>query len=71
MEPSWVKKYEANSEKPEDDFAAWLQFVYLPNCMQDEQSVHSSIVPQALQYLGDDLKRGRLLQLLIELDSLV
>jgi hypothetical protein len=29
------------------------------------------IVPQAMKFFGDDMQKGKLLQLLIELDSLV
>ena len=70
-EPAWVNNYEANIVRADDDFIEWLQFVYLPNFFQQLERSHSSIVPQAMRFFGDDVKRGRLLQLLIELDALV
>lgn len=70
-EPLWVKDYEANTKIIHNDFSEWLQFVYLPNCLQNNGSSISSIVPQAIKYFGDDVKKGKLLQLLIELDALV
>jgi len=70
-EPAWVKDYEANTKIIHNDFAEWLQFVYLPNCMQNKGSSNASIVPQAMKYFGDDVKKGKLLQLLIELDALI
>ena len=70
-EPAWVRNYEANMERVNDNFTEWLQFVYLPNCLQNKAGTTPSIVPQAMKYFGDDVKKGRLLQLLIELDALV
>ena len=70
-EPLWVNDYEANTKIVHNDFAEWLQFVYLPNCLQNKGSSISSIVPQAIKYFGDDVRKGKLLQLLIELDALV
>jgi uncharacterized protein YqcC (DUF446 family) len=62
--PPWVK-----------EFSEWLQFVYLPNRMQEAASNRwviekKYIVPQAVKFFGNDVKKGKLLQLLIELDSL-
>jgi hypothetical protein len=31
----------------------------------------SYVVPQAIHYFGDDIKKGKLLELLIELDALI
>lgn len=70
-EPAWVKNYEAQKIFLQDDFAEWLQFVYLPNFMPGKTSAAPSIVPQARKYFGDDVKKGKLLQLLIELDALL
>jgi uncharacterized protein YqcC (DUF446 family) len=71
--PIWVNDYAERSIATEDDFTGWLQFVYLPNVMQKESSAGTKklIVPQALQFLGEDIQKGTLLQLLIELDSLL
>ena len=70
-EPDWVKDYEANIKIMHNDFAEWLQFVYLPNCLQNKRSSIVRIVPQAMKYFGEDVQKGKLLQLLIELDALV
>jgi uncharacterized protein YqcC (DUF446 family) len=73
--PPWVKEFEKRSINTGSDFSEWLQFVYLPNRMQEAASNHwviekKYIVPQAVKFFGNDIKKGRLLQLLIELDSL-
>lgn len=71
--PEWVLDFTQQHIATQEDFAGWLQFVYLPNRLQDENrpmDIERLIVPQALRFFGDDLKKGRLLQLLIELDSL-
>lgn len=70
-DPLWVKNYEANINLVHDDFAEWLQYVYLPNCMWHKAAAAQSIVPQAMKYFGNDVRKGKLLELLIELDALV
>ncbi len=70
-EPGWVKSYEATVSVMHNDFAEWLQFVYLPNCMRYPAVASPSIVPQAMKYFGSDIQKGKLLQLLIELDALI
>jgi uncharacterized protein YqcC (DUF446 family) len=73
--PYWVNEFPQNNIKTEQDFAEWLQFVYLPNMMQLENrssmGAEKYIVPQAIQFFGDDVQKGKLLQLLIELDGLL
>ena len=71
--PAWVNDYAERSIATEEDFAGWLQFVYLPNLgYRDWQAGDKKlIVPQAIRFFGEDVKKGRLLQLLIELDSLI
>lgn len=73
--PYWVNEFTNSTIKTEQDFAEWLQFVYLPNMMQLENrssmGVEKYIVPQAVKFFGDDVQKGKLLQLLIELDSLL
>lgn len=73
--PPWVNEFKNSSIKTEQDFAEWLQFVYLPNMMQLENrtsmGAEKYIVPQAVKFFSDDVQKGRLLQLLIELDSLL
>jgi uncharacterized protein YqcC (DUF446 family) len=73
--PYWVNEFTQSNIKTEQDFAEWLQFVYLPNMMQVENrssmGAEKYIVPQAVQFFGEDVQKGKLLQLLIELDSLL
>lgn len=72
--PEWVTDFGSREIMSEEDFAEWLQFVYLPNLMQyDNRNVVAAekyIVPQAMKFFGVDLRKGKLLQLLIELDAL-
>lgn len=73
--PAWVKEFEKRTISNLEDFSGWLQFVYLPNRIQEAGNIkHTAekiyIVPQAMKFFGNDLKKGKLLQLLIELDSL-
>ncbi len=72
--PGWVTDFTCQEIMCSEDFAGWLQFVYLPNLMRREagQAAVSEkyIVPQAVKYFAEDIKKGRLLQLLVELDSL-
>ncbi len=73
--PAWVKEFEKRTISNLEDFSGWLQFVYLPNRIQEAESRQPVIeriyiVPQAVKFLGSDLKKGKLLQLLVELDSL-
>lgn len=70
--PGWVSDYEQKRMNSEEDFLEWLQFVYLPNCKVHTSTVKRNyIVPQAIQFFGEDVKKGKLLQLLIELDALL
>lgn len=70
--PAWVMDYKRKMIQDEQDFLEWLQFIYLPNCMSatvmDKKVL---IVPQAMKFFGEDVKKGKLLQLLVELDSLI
>ena len=73
--PAWVKEFEKRMITNREDFSEWLQFVYLPNRVQETESRQPVlekiyIVPQAVKFFGNDIKKGKLLQLLIELDSL-
>ncbi|MBU9936792.1 MAG: YqcC family protein [Ferruginibacter sp.] len=73
--PAWVKEFEKRTITNREDFSEWLQFVYLPNRVQEAESRQPVmekiyIVPQAVKFFGSDIKKGKLLQLLIELDSL-
>jgi uncharacterized protein YqcC (DUF446 family) len=73
--PAWVKRFEAGAINNGDDFIEWLQFVYLPNRMQENENgsfTHEKfyIVPQVMSFFGEDIGKGKLLQLLIELDAI-
>lgn len=68
--PEWVWRYR---EMPESkvEFGEWLQFVFLPNKLKGNRDFFpGSIAPQAVRFFGSDVHKGRLLQLLVELDSL-
>lgn len=71
--PQWVTDFKQH-QIGEEDFEEWLQFIYLPNLLLGEMVKaglpQKYIVPQAVKYFGNDLKKGKLLQLLVELDSL-
>lgn len=72
--PAWVNEFDKRAIASVEDFSEWLQFVYLPNMQQVESKSGNNpdnyIVPQAMRFFGEDMKKGKLLQLLIELDSL-
>jgi uncharacterized protein YqcC (DUF446 family) len=68
--PQWVRQFKTGPLKHEQEFAEWLQFVYLPNCAQHRALGKNDIALQAAKYLGKDPSREKLLQLLIELDAL-
>jgi uncharacterized protein YqcC (DUF446 family) len=72
--PDWVTDYSTREIISEEDFAGWLQFVLLPNLQQQNSlmtgRVKNYVAPQAVRFFSHDVKKGRLLQLLIELDSL-
>ena len=78
IKPVAIKKQDHNVYVLDmgQNFAGWLQFIYLPNIMQPENrrnmtTAENYIVPQAMQFFGADMQKGKLLQLLVELDSLV
>jgi uncharacterized protein YqcC (DUF446 family) len=73
--PAWVNEFEKININNGADFNEWLQFVFLPNRMQETTNNawiidKTYIVPQAVKFFGSDIKKGKLLQLLIELDAL-
>ena len=73
--PDWVKGYDDKNNISTTDFSQWLQFVFVPNHLQTHNIISIAekklIVPNAIKYFGDDVKKGKLLQILIELDSLL
>lgn len=72
--PAWVSDYENRGVITAENFNEWLQFIFLPNRQMDleirnrEQGHY--IAPQAVKIFRGDSSRNKLLQLLIELDSL-
>lgn len=73
--PEWVKEFGKKRTDAGDDFIEWLQFIYLPNMLPEVENKQQLpekifIVPQAVKFLGRDIQKGKLLQLLIELDSI-
>ncbi len=72
MPPVWVYQFELLEQIKDEDFLEWLQYVYLPNCKNARMSsVNSRIALQAKKYWIEDWQKGKLLQLLIELDALI
>lgn len=72
-QPQWVNDFGRRETKCPGDFTEWLQFIFLPNLLQngvDSINEKKFVAPQAMRFLGEDVKRGELLRLLIELDSL-
>lgn len=68
--PEWVHHYQKEPQT-QVEFSEWLQFVFLPNKVQGNKPGDvENIAPQAVKFFGDDVKKGKLLQLLVELDSL-
>jgi hypothetical protein len=68
--PVWVRHFVPVSLNKEQEFFEWLQFVYLPNCVQKNKMGKNDIAMQAVRILGNDPAKERLLQLMIELDAL-
>ncbi|MEO7313364.1 MAG: YqcC family protein [Chitinophagaceae bacterium] len=73
--PVWVHGFEENIGNGMINFAQWLQFVFVPNHLQRNKTLPVSgkhlMVPHALKYFGDDVQKGKLLRILIEIDSLL
>ena len=71
--PTWINDYKMYKLSSLQDFCGWLQFIYLPNKLQitcDHVTERQYIVPQAVSFFKDHLQKGKILQLLIELDAL-
>ncbi|MEO6404797.1 MAG: YqcC family protein [Ferruginibacter sp.] len=74
--PGWVTHFEEKIFADGKDFAQWLQYVFIPNHIQTDKQLSTikdkkMIVPQAINFFGDDVRKGKLLQILIEIDSLL
>lgn len=58
------------------EFLEWLQFIYLPTLHTsagNHSILHAKtyVAPQAARFFGSNIRMGKLLQLLIELDALI
>lgn len=73
--PAWVHWYDDSSSMVKTDFAQWLQFVFIPNHLHKNKMMNATakklMVPYAIKYFGDDVNKGKLLQILIEIDALL
>ena len=74
--PEWVNDFEEKVLYNGKDFAQWLQFVFIPNHIQRAINLPTIkekklIVPAAIKFFAKDVQRGKLLQILIEIDSLL
>ena len=73
--PPWVLDYQQRDIATQQEFLEWLQFVYLPNLIPQSGNhnilqVRKYVAPQAIRFFNEDIRKGKLLQLLIELDAL-
>ena len=72
--PGWVNYFEEKIFADREDFAQWLQYVFIPNHKKKHLPVvidKKMIVPQVMKYFGNDVVNGKLLQILIEIDSFI
>jgi uncharacterized protein YqcC (DUF446 family) len=73
--PAWVEGFDDSFNSSKADFAEWLQFVFVPNHLLKNKNISveekNFLVPHAIKFFGNDVKKGKLLQILIELDSLL
>ena len=74
--PEWVICFDEKAIINITDYMQWLQYVFIPNHLQEEHFIRPTdhkkfIVTSARRFFGSDLTKGKLLQLLIEIDSLI
>ncbi|HEV7781194.1 MAG TPA: YqcC family protein [Chitinophagaceae bacterium] len=73
--PPWVYGYDDISIQNKTDFAQWLQFVFIPNHTYEKKIIAAPeknlLVPHAVKFFGNDLQKGKLIQILIEIDELI
>jgi uncharacterized protein YqcC (DUF446 family) len=73
--PAWVNWYDEGGGVARSDFAQWLQYVFIPNHLHKNKIIPAAekklLVPNAIKYFGDDVKKGKLLRILIEIDALL
>jgi uncharacterized protein YqcC (DUF446 family) len=73
--PPWVIDFRQRNVATQQEFLEWLQFIYLPNLLPQSGNhnillAKNYVAPQAIRFFSEDVKKGKLLQLLIELDAL-
>ena len=72
--PPWVHWFSEGSAA-HYDFAQWLQFIFMPKPLNKNKTMPAAernlLVPHAIKYFGDDVQKGKLLQILIEIDALL
>jgi uncharacterized protein YqcC (DUF446 family) len=74
--PRWVNYFEEKIFADGKDFAEWLQYVFIPNHLNISGHISSVkekkfIVPPAIKFFGEDVHKGKLLRVLIEIDGLL
>ena len=74
--PAWINNYEIIDFETECDFDTWLQFVFIPNqrnltTTKLGQHKEYHLVASALKYFSLHIQKGKLLQVLIELDAII
>ncbi len=74
--PLWINNYEDIDLVTVYDFTTWLQFVFIPNQRNLQTSKAGApknyhLVPSALQFFGNQINNGKLLQILIEIDATI
>jgi len=73
--PEWINEYDASSSITTVDFAQWLQFIFIPNHLKKHKTAATAekklLVPQAVKHFSNDVNKGKLLQILIEIDGLL
>lgn len=70
--PEWITNYKSLLlHNDQQDFCEWMQFVFLPNRFIGTEKSTASITLQAKIHFQHDITKGKLLQLLIELDQLL
>jgi hypothetical protein len=65
--PAWVQTYTGG---PVPDIWHWLQFIHLPMRMQGHLHKPGYLAPQLISYMNGNQAHQKILQLVIELDSL-
>lgn len=74
--PEWVICFEEKSAIRITDYIEWLQYIFIPNHLQGEGFIKTPyqkkyIVTSARRFFGKSLIKGKLLQILIEIDSII